>query len=68
MPTNSDRDKPIRIREPATERRNAGSTMRARGKVHHVRALADVPHVDNLHAQPVESLCIGQVIAMHSAM
>ncbi len=36
--------------------------------MHHVRALADVPHVDNLYAQPVESLCFGQVSAMHSTM
>jgi len=31
-------------------------------------ALVDSPYVDNPQTQPVESLCLGQVSAMHSTM
>jgi hypothetical protein len=53
--------------EPGTTGwKEASHENRACGTCIGFRARVDSPYVDNPHAQPVESLCVGQVSIMHS--
>jgi len=63
-PINKNQESIINVSGTGTANGTTDNLVQVRGG----SALADGAYVDNPHTQPVESLCVGQVSAMHSTM